>query len=58
VIVANGGTVTRTPMQRATAVAIDLLLAMALVLAIPFTFAVIAALIELLIKVVRAAAFA
>jgi hypothetical protein len=40
-----------------TAVAIDLLLAMALVLAIPFAFAVIAALIGLLVKVVRTVAF-
>ena len=57
-IVAPGATVTRTSMQRATEAAIDLVLAMALVLAIPFGFAVIAALIELLVKVVRAAAFA
>ena len=56
-VIAPGATVARTSMQRATEAAIDLVLAMALVLAIPFGFAVIAALIELLVKVVRAAAF-
>ena len=57
-IVAPGATVTRTRTRRATAVTGNLLLAMALVLAIPFGFAVIAALIELVVKAVRLALFA
>ena len=43
-------------MQRAVVVALDLLFAMALVLAVPFALAAIAALVELLIKSVYAAA--
>ena len=53
IVIAPGVSVTST--QRAIAVAADLLLAMALVLAIPFAFAVIAALIQLLIDTVYAA---
>ena len=44
--------------MRVATVALDLLFAMALVLAIPFAFAVVAALIELLAKTVYAAAVA
>ena len=46
---------TPTSIQRAIVVALDLFLAMALVLAVPFAFAVIAALVELLIRTVYAA---
>ena len=53
IVIAPGASVTST--QRAIAVAIDLLLAMALVLALPFAFAVMAALIQLLINTVYAA---
>ena len=54
-VIAPVASVTPTSTQRAIAVAIDLLLAMALVLGIPFAFAVMAALIQLLINTVYAA---
>jgi hypothetical protein len=54
-VIAPGASVTSTSTQRAMVVALDLLLAMALVLGVPFAFAVIAALLELLIKTVYAA---
>ena len=54
-VIAPGASITSTSMQRALAVALDLFLAMALVLAVPFAFAVLAALLELLIKIVHAA---
>ena len=55
-VIAPGASVTSTPMQRAIVVALDLLLAVALVLAVPFAFAGIAALVKVLIKTVYAAA--
>lgn len=54
-VIAPAASVTSTSTQRAIAVAIDLLLAMGLVLALPFAFAVMAALIQLLINTVYAA---
>jgi hypothetical protein len=55
-VIAPGASVTSTSMQRAIAVTLDLLLAVALVLAVPLAFAGIAALVKLLIKTVYAAA--
>ena len=43
---APGATITRTSRQRVTAVTLDVLLAVSLVLAIPFAFAAIAGLIQ------------
>ena len=54
-VIASDASVTSTSLQRAIAVALDLFLAMALVLAVPFAFAVIAALVQLLINTVYAA---